>query len=180
MEKKEVVESIGRTLQDLSFPIWQNPVNTTATTMEIGMVEPEDIAEETPLQKRQSADVAVFVGPASVSDKSNITYPSKDKKYFWRQAISPGLAYASEKQPYIYEVIEEYLGFPGEAVGSVSPWPGLWRQSNPQPTDLRGVFPTNYTRKVLFTKLLTFKTSELPRWKPKNIIGLRTFEEEDA
>jgi len=180
MEEKEVVKSIDRTLQNPFFQIWQNPANTTATTMEIGMVEPEDIAEETPLQKRQCADVAVFVGHASVSDKSNITYLSEDKKYFWRPAISLGLVYASGKQPYICEVLEEYLGFPGEAVGSVSPWPGLWRQSNPQPTDLRGVFPANYPRKVLFTKLLTFKTSELPRWKPKNIIGLRTFEEEDA
>ena len=48
------------------------------------------------------------------------------------------------------------------------------------PTDLRGVFRTNYPRKVLFTKPVTFKTFELLRWKPKTIIGLRAFEEEDA
>jgi hypothetical protein len=48
------------------------------------------------------------------------------------------------------------------------------------PTDLRGVFRTNYPRKILFSKTVTFKTAELPRWKPKNIIGLRTFDEKDA
>ncbi len=180
MEEKEIVKSIGRTLQYPFFQICQNAANTTATTMETGIVETEDIAEEMPLQKRQPVDVTVFVGQASVSDKPNMTYLSEDKKDFWRPVISQGLMYASGRQHYIYEVLEEYLGFPGEAVGSVSPWPGLWRQSNPQPTDLRGVFPTNYPRKVLFTKPLTFKTSELPRWKPKSIIGLRTFEEEDA
>jgi len=180
MEEKEVVKSIGRTLQYPFFQIWQNPANTTATTMEIGIVEPENIAEETQLQKRQSADVAVFVAHASVSDKINMTYLSEDKKYFWRPAISPGLVYASGRQPYIYEVLEEYLGFPGEAVGSVSPWPVLWRYGHPEPTDARGIFPTNYRRKVLFTKEVTLRTSELPRWKPKTIIGLQTFEEEDV
>jgi hypothetical protein len=51
--------------------------------------------------------------------------------------------------------------------------------SKPQPTDCRGVFPTNYHRKVLFSKTVIFKTPDLPRWKPKNIIGLRTFEDKD-
>ncbi len=57
---------------------------------------------------------------------------------------------------------------------------GLLYYDQPEATNARGVFPTNYHRKVLFTKKVTLKTSELPRWKPKNIIGLRTFEEEDA
>jgi len=61
-----------------------------------------------------------------------------------------------------------------------SVWSNLSRYDQSLPTDWRGVFPTNYPRKVLFSKPVTFKTSELPRWKPKNIIGLRTFEEEDA
>jgi len=82
--------------------------------------------------------------------------------------------------PIVYHVIEDDLGFPGEAVGSVSPWPVLWRYDQPEPADSRGVFPTNYRRKVLFTKQVTLRTSELPRWKPKAIIGLRMFEEEDV
>jgi hypothetical protein len=56
----------------------------------------------------------------------------------------------------------------------------LWRYSQSRPADGRGVFPTNYPRKILFSKTVTSKTAELPRWKPKKIIGLRTFEEKDA
>ena len=59
-------------------------------------------------------------------------------------------------------------------------WPDLYRYGQSRSADGRGVFPTNYPRKILFSKTLTFKTAELPRWKPKNIIGLRTFEEKDA
>ena len=42
------------------------------------------------------------------------------------------------------------------------------------------VFSPKYRRKVLFTKLIEVRTADLPRWKPKNIIGMRTFEEEDV
>ena len=58
--------------------------------------------------------------------------------------------------------------------------PKLSRYGQSRPADGRGVFPTNYPRKVLFYKPVTFKTTELPRWKPKNIIALRTFDEKDA
>ena len=61
-----------------------------------------------------------------------------------------------------------------------SAWPKLWRYDQPEPADARGVVLTNYRQKILFTKNVSFKTSELPRWKPKTIIGLRTFEEKDA
>jgi len=35
----------------------------------------------------------------------------------------------------------------------------------------RGIFVTNYPKKVIFTKQVVFKTSELPRWKPSLTIG---------
>ena len=58
--------------------------------------------------------------------------------------------------------------------------PDLYRNEQSLPADGRGVFPANYPRKILFSKTVAFKTAELPRWKPKNIIGLRAFDEEDA
>jgi hypothetical protein len=109
----------------------------------------------------------------SGSGKPDLINLYEVKKYFWHPAISG-------RQPYIYEVLKEYLGFPGEPVGSVSPWPELWQHREPQPAEGRGVFYTNYPRKIMFSKTVTFKTSELPRWKPKTIIGLRTFEEKNA
>jgi len=180
MEEKEIVEAIDQAWQGLFSPMWEHPESTTATTMEMATVEIEDISKRARLPISQSPDVAVLVACPSGSGKSDLVNLYEGKKYFWYPAISPGLVYASGRNPYIYEVLEEYLGFPGESVGSVSPWPELWRYDQPEPPDARGVFPINYRRKVLFTKNVTLRTSELPRWKPKTIIGLRTFEEEDV
>jgi len=180
MEEKEIVEAIDKAWQGLSYPFWEHLESTTATTMELAMIETEDIAKRTRLPIRQSVNVAVLVPFESGSGKPDVVYPYGGKKYLWCPAISPGAVYASGRQPYVYEVLEEYIGFPGESVGSVSPWPELFQYGEPQPTDGRGVFYTNYPRKVIFSKTVTFKTSELPRWKPKTIIGLRTFEERNA
>ena len=174
------MESIDQAWQNWFFPMWESPDSATATTMEMATVEPEEFEERTALQRTQSADVAVLVAGEPGGGETNLANLGERKKYFWFPAISPGSAYTSVMMPIIYQVLEDDLGFPGEAVGSVSPWPVLWRQSEPQPADLRGVFRTNYPRKLLFTKPVTFKTSELPRWKPKTIIGLRTFEERNA
>ncbi len=174
------MESIDQAWQNWFFPMWESPDSAAATTMEMATVEPEEFEERTALQRTQSADVAVLVAGEPGGGETNLVNLGERKKYFWFPAISPGSAYTSVMMPIIYQVLEDDLGFPGEAVGSVSPWPVLWRQSEPQPADLRGVFRTNYPRKLLFTKPVTFKTSELPRWKPKTIIGLRTFEERNA
>uniref|UniRef100_A0A6H1ZYW3 Uncharacterized protein n=1 Tax=viral metagenome TaxID=1070528 RepID=A0A6H1ZYW3_9ZZZZ len=43
---------------------------------------------------------------------------------------------------------------------------------------LRGIYEGNwYVGKPLFTKYI--KLTDLPRWKPKKIIGLRPFEEDE-
>ena len=143
-------------------------------------LSPEDFADSDKLARKPSINVAILVARQPGSGEPNFDYSCVGKKYLWRRAVSHGLVYTSNMMPIIYQVIEDDLGFPGEAVGSVSPRPLLWRHGEPEPADSRGVFPTNYRRKVLFTKKVKLKTSDLPRWKPKAIIGLRTFEEEDV
>lgn len=176
MEEKGIATAIDQTRQDLSFSMWDYPASTTATTTEMPPVEQENISEKAGLTKNKSLDVAVLVACPSRGEKSELVNLCEDKKYFWRAATSAGLVYTLEGRPYIYHVIEEYLGFPGEAVGSVSPWPELWQSGEPQPTSQRGVFYVNYPRKILFTETMTFKTKKLPRWKPKAIIGKQSFE----
>ena len=154
--------------------VWEDSYIGTAD------IELEDFADTDKSAKKPSVDVAVLVACESGSRELNLDYSCVGKKYLWRRAASHGLVCTSSMMPMIYHVIEDDLGFPGEAVGSVSPWPLLWRYGEPEPADSRGVFPTNYRRKVLFTKKVTLRTSELPRWKPKAIIGLRMFEEEDV
>ncbi|MEA1883994.1 MAG: hypothetical protein U9N62_05700 [Thermotogota bacterium] len=139
----------------------------------------EDFVDSDKLARKPFVDVAL-VAHQPGSGEPNFGYSSAGEKYLWRRATSYGLAYTAGMMPIIYQVIEDDLGFPGEAVGSVSPCFLLWRHDEPEPADSRGVFPTDYHRKVLFTKKVKLRTSDLPRWKPKAIIGLRTFEEEDV
>ena len=180
MEEKGIVGAIDQTWQDLSLSMWDHPASISDTTTEMGVVEQGDISEMTKLTKTQSINVAVLVVCTSGSEKSELVNLNEDKKYFWRKQTSPEIVYTLGRQPYIYQVLEEYLGSPGEAVGSVSPWPELWQSSDPQPRSQRGVYSVNYPRKILFSETMTFKTKELPQWKPKAIIGKQSFEEKDA
>ena len=143
-------------------------------------LSPEDFADSDKLARKPSVNVAILVARQPGSGEPNFDYSGAGKKYLWRRATSHGLAYTSNMMPIIYQVSEDDLGLPGEAVGSVSPCFLLWRHDGSESADSRGVFPTNCRRKVLFTKKVKLKTSDLPRWKPKAIIGLQTFEEEDV
>lgn len=199
MAENELVESTKATWQHSFHPAWMNWSSATTTTTEIDRVNVEgidvdtvsledtdtdvvyvqSISPESGLIGGQSRVVAVIVACVSVGGKPDIDYVCEGQKYFWRRAGRQGLNYVSGGQPFIYEALEEYLGFPGEAVASMSILPEFWEHGEPEPKRLRGVFSHTSRRKVLFSETLKFKTVELPRWKPKVIIGLRTFEEED-
>jgi hypothetical protein len=130
-----------------------------------------DFADSDKLARKPFVDVAL-VAHQPGSGEPNFDYSCVGKKYLWRRAVSHGLVYTPNMMPIIYQVSEDDLGLPGEAVGSVSPCFLLCRHDGSESADSRGVFPTNYRRKVLFTKKVKLKTSDLPRRKPKAIIGL--------
>lgn len=173
------MESVDQGRQDSYRPIWKSFATNTATSIGTVDIETEDFADTIKTARKPFVDVAL-VAHQPGSGEPNFDYSDAGKKYLWRRAVSHGLVYTPNMMPIIYQVSENDLGLPGEAVGSVSPCFLLWRHDGPEPADSRGVFPTNYRRKVLFTKKVKLKTSDLPRRKPKAIIGLRTFEEEDV
>ncbi len=147
--------------------VWEDPYIETAC------LSPEDFANNDKLARKPFVNVVLVVCQPG-SGEPEFDYSSAGRKYLWRRDA------LSDMTPIIYQTIEDDLGFAGEVAGSVSPWPLLRSYGEPEPADSRGVFPTNYRRKVLFTKKLKLKTSDLPHWKPKSIIGLRPFEEEDV
>ncbi len=173
-----MMEAADQAWQEPYLSTREEPANPSAASMDVAFVDTDDIAERALYQRRQSVKVAVLVACQPGSKDTDPDCQREAKKYLWYPTVSPILNYASEV-PVVYEVLDEHMGFPDEAVGSVYPWPERWQQSEPQPTDLRGVFLTHCPRKVLFTKPITSRTSDLPRWKPKRIIGLRAFDEED-
>lgn len=174
------MESIDQAREDSCCPVWKSTTTNTATSIGAVGIEPEDFSDTIETARKPFINVAILVSRQPGSGESDFDSSSAGEKYLWRRAVSQGMAYTSDMMPIIYQVIEDDLGFQGEAVGSVSPWPLTWRYGEPEPAESRGVFPTNYRRKVLFTKKVILETSDLPRRKPKAIIGLQTFEEEDA
>jgi hypothetical protein len=181
MEERELVKSIEKDWQHVHHPELLYSTGVLATATEMDTADSLDIAEETASIREQSPGVALIVPCSSGGGESDIEYLGEGKKYLWPGAILPRSAYASAKQPFIFIYVahEEYLGWPSEAVASTSLRPDPWEPTEPEPERLRGVFSHTPHRKVLFSETLKFKTADLPRWKPKVIIGLRTFEEED-
>jgi hypothetical protein len=59
-------------------------------------------------------------------------------------------------------------------------WSDIWGQIEHHELKQRGIYSPKYERNVLFSKTVTLKTSELPRWKPTAIIGKRNFEVDDG
>ena len=180
MEENELVKSIKKDWQYTHHPAWLYSTGVSATATEMDTADSLDIAEKTVSIREQSPGVALIIPCSSGGGESDIEYLGEGKKYLWREAILPQLAYASAKQPFIYVAFEEYLGSPGEAAASMSPWPDLWERIEPEPERLRGVFSHTPHRKILFSQTLKLKTAELPRWKPKAVIDVRTFEGKDG
>jgi len=159
--------------------IREEPANPSATSMDMAFEDTDDISGRPMYPGGKSVKVAVFVASQPGRKETDPDLRREVREYYW---FSTG--YPMSNWPYggpvVYEVLDgEHMGFPEETAGSVYPFAVRWQQSESQPADLRGVFLTHYPRKVLFTKPMTFRTSDLPHWKPKNIIGLRAFDEED-
>ncbi len=92
----------------------------------------------------------------------------------------PRIWFVDEKENGIIQVQRDRFLHNWKKVLPEDEYPRYPQVIEPEPADSRGVFPANCRRKVLFTKKVKLKTSDLPRWKPKAIIGLQTFEEEDV
>ena len=192
MAENQLVEPLQGDRRDLFHLTLRQPRSTaaTASTMESDVVYVlytdkdvavlESMATESVLTEEPPATVSVITVRASGSGESNIVFLSEGKKHLWSREAWRGLPYASGNQPLIYEALQEYLGFPGEAVATTSPWPAFWRHVEPQVTKWQDVFYYAHTRNVLFSQDVTLKTADLPRWKPKFIMDMQPLETEDA
>jgi hypothetical protein len=110
--------------------------------------------------------------------------PSSEEKY--AQEVARKYYYLdTEKMPFLkgrsgvitYLIQVEYPGLQDESIATTSTAPKLLlAHEDSGPTRERGVFCPKYHRKTLFSQPVTFKTADLPRWKPKIVIDRRTLE----
>lgn len=149
---------------------------TTATSINTGSINTESI--EDPGLRPSQAITIVVIGSRSETVMPFIS-PREKRKYFWTIGNLP---YSSPPEPkllLIYEATDEQLGFPGDAIASMSPWPELWRLEGFEPRPWRGVFSFTHKHKVLFSKTLSLRTAQLPRLKPHVVIDRHTQELND-
>lgn len=126
-----------------------------------------DIVEEEPEIKELGCRTIVL------TDSQREPFRARNVKYYW----ATGSVFGKQAPlTCVYGSPEGYIGFPGDTTASTSLWPELWHLSEPDPMVWRGVFYPTYTRKVLFSKEVTIRTADLPRWQPKVVIGRRIIE----
>lgn len=101
------------------------------------------------------------------------------EKHYWSVG-GDLLAEAAQWMDYvcILRTTEEYVGKPGDAIASVSPWPLLWQNPIVEVNRTRGVFEVNVAHRVLFTQDVTIQIDKLPRWEPVINITRRMLEAE--
>ena len=149
---------------------------TTVTSMSIRGISAEPI-DDFNLRQTQAITV-VIIGSLSETGMAFIS-PQQCRKYFWGIGNVPYSIQPELKPLLVYEATNEQLGFPGDAIASTSPWPELWQIEGFEPKPWRGVFTFTHKHKVLFSKTLSFRITELPRLRPHIVIDRRTRELRD-
>jgi hypothetical protein len=96
------------------------------------------------------------------------------KRYYWNTEKTAFLMGCSGVITYLIQ--GEYLGLQDESIATTSTSPKLLPNEDTDRRVWRGVFSPRYHRKILFSQPVTFKTADLPRWKPKVVIDRRTLE----
>lgn len=174
------MENITQNLEDPSEPIWASVDSSTITNTEIDVGDFEDSSDRYNYIPVQTQGVTALVSCEIGDEKSEFERKCQIIKYFWPPKQVIDFLYSFRNNVTILEGSEDYLGFTGEAVATMSKWPDFWNHIEYQEVNQRGVYSPKYRRKILFSKAITFKTAELRRWKPTALIGKRNLEVDDV
>jgi hypothetical protein len=180
MEKERMIDYTER-IKEPWFSEIDDHDSFSATTLQMAKESDAEIptAGLRNILATQCSAVATIISSLREEDVGEIAARALSRKYFWHVGNRPTMICSAQGFVFIYESSEECLGFPGEATASMSPWPELWRQTEPEPQLWRGVFSLTYDRRILFSKTIRVRTSELPRWKPQITISRRIVEMEN-
>ena len=145
------------------------------------MEDPGDNYDRYTLVPPQPHNITILITCNLESDRPDKERICQIRKLFWREPPTQKFSRGITNDAIVLESPEEHLGFTaGVDTATTGLGSEMWEQAEAQESIWRGIYSPSYKKKVLFSKTLTFKTSELPRWKPKAIIGKRNFEDDDA
>ena len=175
------MEAIDYNFQRIPDDEWLNVDSSTLTNDQIDIEDPEDNRDRYTLVPARQGNVTAFGSCNLATDR-----PDKERKCQIRQLVWHGPqtqfnALRQAKDIHFVEAPEDRFSFTAcEAVATMGFLSDFWEQAEVQEAFWRGIYSPKYKRKIIFSKTLTFKTSDLSRWKPKAIIGKRYFEDDDA
>ena len=118
--------------------------------------------------------VVVFQPEETVDEPYVNYFNSAIKKQLWQHA-----GYSQWRQPIRILIDQEALGFQDRVIVSTTNWPRLWDHEVYEPAKLKGIFPVNVEKKVLFSRKSNFQLKSMMRSKPTVIISRRNREEID-
>jgi hypothetical protein len=174
-------EVINHELQNDADKVFSFLDNSTLTSLQVDLGDLPETYDSYTYVSPQPHNTAILASCDFEIDMLDQERKCRTRKLFWRESPAQAFSQNPATNVIVLEGSENQLVFiAGENVASTELWSITWEQAEVQEAFWRGVYSPSYKRKILFSKTLTFKTSELPRWKPMAIIGRRNFEDDDA
>lgn len=174
------MENIRQSWEDLNQELCSFVDSSTINTAQIDVGDLENTSNRYTYLPVKTQDVTVLVSCEFGEENFKHDRKCQIKKVFWRPKRIFDFVHSAEKNIIYLEGSEDYLGFTGEAVATMNLWPDIWGRIEDHVTVRRGVYAPKYKRKVIFSKSIRLKTSDLPRWKPTAIIGKQNYEVDDV
>lgn len=149
--------------------------SSTSTAMQLNNFHTEIMEETNPKQNI----TIIIVRDRHEAGFPPFSLPYERQKYFWGKEGNFSSPRKARGLYLIYEAPEEEFRSSGETITSPSSYSEIWQTGELPTFPWRGIFAPKHRRKILFTKNMTFRTSELPRRKPHIEIDRRTLERID-
>ncbi len=176
------MEAINYQINEEEENIWYNVNSSTLTPDLIEIEDDEEYSDRYRYVPPRPGDHTVLISCNLRNDR-----PDKDRtcqaiKFLWRGSSTVEVSNLYYPNAIVFESSDDQsFTNASEHIASLGElWEELVEQVETKTSEFRGVYSPKYKRKVIFSETITFKTSELPRWKPNSIIGKQNIEEDYA
>jgi hypothetical protein len=162
--------------------IWCNANSSTIASDQFEFEGTEDSVDRYTYTPPRSGDRRLLISCNLRNDRPDKDRTCQVRHLLWRGSSTGGVSELYYPNFVVFESADDqWFTNACENIASLGGlWPELMEQFETIVSEFRGVYSPNYERKVIFSETITFKTSELPRWKPNSIIGKQNIEEDYA
>jgi hypothetical protein len=174
------MEAIEYNLYDNEDNFWSVIDSSTLTPDQIEIAHHGQVVDEHRLVPPRPRDLTVLISCNLENDRLDSVRECQVRKFLWSSTSTK--EFSNFINAIVFESSEDQLVRNASentaTLGGL--WPEIMEQTEAEASELRGVYTPIFKRKVIFSEVITLKTSELPRWKPNAIIGKQSIEEDHA